>query len=199
MQCASSITRSPTRDARGAASLRGSGGSRSVRARYEQQVDLVALQRLGDAGPLVGVVARDAGCAGYRRYDPRRSGCASTRATATRGGSGPHPRFAQEPRGNEVDRALAPARPLHDERAAAFGDQGLDGANWSPRKSASSPTSARNASRAWSRRSVTGSGCHAGATRTGARPKRLVTMPGGGAAGRTRSGARTAMYALRWL
>ena len=60
--------------------------------RDEQQVDLVALERLDDPVPVVGVVARDASGRARRRARRHRSGCASATAGERRAASGRRPR-----------------------------------------------------------------------------------------------------------
>ena len=55
--------------------------------RDEQEIDLVALERLDDPIPLVGVVARDAAGPHAAELRRRRSGCASATATARRAAS----------------------------------------------------------------------------------------------------------------
>ena len=92
--------------------------------RHEQQVDLVGAQRssssLDRGGMALLIVLQRNPSRG-----PPRSGCASARAAGRSAASARRP-LAQEMRGQEVDRALAPPGALHHEHPRPIVDQRLD-------------------------------------------------------------------------
>ena len=85
--------------------------------RNQQDVHLVSLHALLDLEPVVLIVGMDSGCTNAHAF--RRSDLISHQRYQRAYEQGrPHAGFAQHFSRNEVDEALAPSCPLHDEQTA---------------------------------------------------------------------------------
>ena len=93
--------------------------------RDQQEVDLVAIDRVLHVGPL-GLVRRVEGDGTDAHAGRGLDLVAHEREQRRDEDRGPGARLAQDLGGDEVDRALAPAGALHEQHAAAVGDEGRD-------------------------------------------------------------------------